>query len=221
MVLGVDTNGDVVLAMFMEPAAGLATAKVWTVQLEPLANPVLLKDADSLLGELAQKAVALQLRPRYLVSTIFPRELGDRRLEDMFVTYHPEIYYSIYSMNDAFRKRWLPKAISAKDALDRLVAWQRSSYKICKVHYAFIAGENDSESDVHAICDAIEERRLMVHVNIVRYNPFDPERHGTEPAEKIIGRNAEIYRSRLPNARVRVIPRVGQDVFASCGMFVS
>ena len=42
---------------------------------------------------------------------------------------------------------------------------------------------------------------------------------GTEPAEEIIQRNAAIYRDRLPNARVAVIPRVGFDVAASCGMF--
>jgi adenine C2-methylase RlmN of 23S rRNA A2503 and tRNA A37 len=145
--------------------------------------------------------------------------LGDRLLEDIFIRYHPEIYYSIYSVHEQFRHRWLPKALPAEEALDRLVAWQRSTYKICKIHYAFIAGENDSEADVHAICDALESRRLMVHVNIVRYNPLDPRRHGVEPPEEIIQRNARIYQARLPYARVRVIPRVGYDVHASCGMF--
>jgi 23S rRNA (adenine2503-C2)-methyltransferase len=161
---------------------------------EPLANQ-------------ARRAVALGLRPRYLVSTIFPRELGDRLLEDVFVTHHPEIYYSIYSVREDFRRRWLPKALPVEEALDRLVSWQRSSYKLCKIHYAFIAGENDSEADVHAICDALERRRLLMHVNIVRYNPHDPRRH------------ARLYQERLPYARVRVIPRVGYDVAASCGMF--
>src|SRR5579871_5054408 len=33
---------------------------------EPLANPVLLSHSDELLGDLAQRAVALGLRPRYL-----------------------------------------------------------------------------------------------------------------------------------------------------------
>jgi 23S rRNA (adenine2503-C2)-methyltransferase len=186
---------------------------------EPLANPVLLSQADEVLGELAQRAVALRLRPRYLVSTIFPRELDDRLLEDIFITHHPEIYYSLYSVSEHFRRRWLPKALPAEEALDRLASWQRSTYKICKIHYAFIAGENDSEADVHAICDALESRRLMVHVNIVRYNPHDPGRHGVEPSEEIIQRNAKIYQSRLPYARVRIIPRVGYDVHASCGMF--
>jgi hypothetical protein len=53
----------------------------------------------------------------------------------------------------------------------------------------------------------------------LRYNPHDPRRHGVEPSEEVIRRNAAIYQSRLPSARVRVIPRVGYDVAASCGMF--
>ena len=59
----------------------------------------------------------------------------------------------------------------------------------------------------------------MVHINIVRYNPHDPARHGLEPPEAVIQRNAAIYRSRLANAHVSVIARVGYDVAASCGMF--
>jgi adenine C2-methylase RlmN of 23S rRNA A2503 and tRNA A37 len=186
---------------------------------EPLANKALLADADGLLGELSRLAVALGLRPRHLVSTIMPRELGNRPLEDVFVTHHPDVYYSIYSMSDRFRRRWLPKALPAEVALDRLASWQRSTHKIVSLHHAYIAGENDAEGDVHAMCDALEERRLMVHVNIVRYNSHDPSRHGVEPPEAILERNAAIYRSRLPNARVSVIARVGYDVAASCGMF--
>jgi adenine C2-methylase RlmN of 23S rRNA A2503 and tRNA A37 len=186
---------------------------------EPLASRIVLADGDYLLGELSRMAIALSLRPRHLISTIYPKEMGDRSLEDIFVTHHPELHYSIYSMSDRFRRRWLPKALPAHDALDRLASWQRSTQKIVILHHAYIAGENDSEGDVHAICDALEERRLMVQVNIVRYNPYDPSRHGVEPPEDVIERNAAIYRSRLPNARVGVIARVGFDVAASCGMF--
>src|SRR4051794_14524406 len=64
---------------------------------EPLASRALLSDADGVLGELARRAVALGLRPRHLISTILPRELGGRPLEDVFVVHHPDIYYSIYS----------------------------------------------------------------------------------------------------------------------------
>ena len=73
---------------------------------------------------------------------------------------------------------------------------------------------------MHAICDAVEARGLRVHVNVVRYNPFDPARHGAEPDEAVIARNAALFTRRLPEARVKVISRVGSDVQASCGMFV-
>jgi 23S rRNA (adenine2503-C2)-methyltransferase len=185
---------------------------------EPLANKALVADADCLLGELSRMAVGLGLRPRHLVSTIYPRGM-DRPLEDVFVIHHPDVYYSIYSMSERFRRRWLPRALPAAAALDRLTSWQRSTHKIVSLHHAYIAGENDSEGDVHAICDALEERGLMAHVNIVRYNPFDPSRHGVEPPVGVIERNAAIYRERLPSARVSIIARVGFDVAASCGMF--
>lgn len=186
---------------------------------EPLASQPLLAGADAILGALGARAVALGLRPRYLVSTILPRALGDRALEDVFVLHHPELYYSIYSMDPAFRRRWLPNALPPDEALDRLASWQRQTYKIVKLHYAFVAGANDAEADVHAVCDAVEGRGLFVHVNVVRYNP-PTEAHGAEPPEEVLARNADIFRARLPHARVRVIPRIGFDVQASCGMFV-
>jgi hypothetical protein len=40
MVLGVDTTNQISLAMFMDPNATLTSAKVWTVQFEPLSNPI-------------------------------------------------------------------------------------------------------------------------------------------------------------------------------------
>ena len=46
MVLGVDEDGDIVFAIFMDPAVGLATARVWMVQFEALVNPVDTDDDD-------------------------------------------------------------------------------------------------------------------------------------------------------------------------------
>ncbi len=186
---------------------------------EPLNNRALIADGDSLLGELSRRAVELGLRPRHLISTIFPRQL-DRPLDDIFITHHPDLHYSIYSMSPRFRQRWLPKAMPAEIALDRLMQWQRSAHKLVTLHHAYIAGENDSEVDVHQICDAVEERGLKVDINIVRYNSADPSRYGVESEESILQRNADIYRSRLLQSRVSIIPRVGFDVAASCGMFL-
>lgn len=186
---------------------------------EPLASEVLLTEADAVLDGLWHRGKAHGMRSRFLVSTILPRQLGDRALEDVFDRYRPEIYYSLYAVDEAFRRRWLPKALPVDDALARLASWQRHTYKLVKIHYAFIAGENDAEAQVHAVCDALEAHELLCHVNLVRYNP-PSDRHGAEPSEAVVHRNASIFAARLPHTRVRVIPRVGFDVQASCGMFV-
>ena len=39
MVLGVDTAGDIVFAVFIDPATNLTSAKVWMVQFEALSHP--------------------------------------------------------------------------------------------------------------------------------------------------------------------------------------
>jgi 23S rRNA (adenine2503-C2)-methyltransferase len=187
---------------------------------EPLASRVIQERGDELLEQLTRLAFTHGLRAQHLISTIYPKEWRERKLEDVFVVSNPELHYSIYSMSDRFRRRWLPKAQPVDVALDRLVSWQRWSQKIITLHHAYIADENESEVDVHAICDALEERRLMVNINIVRYNSFDTTRFGTEPSEEIIQRNAAIYRERLPHSRIGVISRVGFDVAASCGMFL-
>jgi adenine C2-methylase RlmN of 23S rRNA A2503 and tRNA A37 len=186
---------------------------------EPLLNPVIVQRSGELLDRLWRLADGHGLHARFLISTIMPKRLA-RSLVDMFDRYHPELYYSLYSTDDSFRRRWLPNAQPVDAALDQLAAWQRATSKIVKIHFAFIRGLNDSEANVHAICDALAARALHAHVNIVRYNP--PSRdHGDEPDEAVIERNAQIFRTRMPHARVQVVPRVGFDVNASCGMFVT
>lgn len=188
---------------------------------EALANPTVFTHAGRLFNALAAEATKHFLVPRFSVSTIMPKMLGNHyALEEIFTSHHPDIYYSIYSTNKDFRRKWLPKALPVDAALDKLVAWQKHTNKIVKLHHAYIAGENDSLFDVNAICDAVEKRKLLVNVNIVRYNPLNPAKHGREPDVEIIERNADTYRRRLPYARVKVIERVGQDVQASCGMFI-
>jgi 23S rRNA (adenine2503-C2)-methyltransferase len=186
---------------------------------EPLLNPSLVEHSSELFDRLWRLANSHGLRARFLVSTIFPKGF-QRPLADVFDRYEPELYYSLYSTDDAFRRRWLPNAQPVDAALDQLAAWQRITSKIVKIHFAFIRGLNDSEADVHAICDALATRGLHANINIVRYNPPSPQ-HGEEPAEAVIERNADIFRARFPHARVQVVPRVGVDVSASCGMFVT
>lgn len=188
---------------------------------EPLANQIFLENADVVLRGLRDLAHDLGLEPKFLISTIWPKEYGYSRLTDTFTDpdVYPELYYSVYSMNPRFRKQWLPKASSPITALDELKHWQDVTGKTPKIHYAFINDQNDTLGDVKAICDEIQEIGLRVNWNVVRYNP--PVGHWSkETVEGQIHYLAGYVRSRLPDARVKVIPRVGTDVQASCGTFL-
>jgi 23S rRNA (adenine2503-C2)-methyltransferase len=114
----------------------------------------------------------------------------------------------------------LPASIPVEQALEKLVNWQNHSSKIPKIHYAFIAGQNDSQEDVHSICELINEYKLRVNINIVRYNP-PSEEQGIESPIEVIERNQDIFKNKLSMAQVKDIPKVGFDVYASCGMFVN
>jgi len=120
------------------------------------------------------------------------------------------IYWSLYSISDKFRKRWMPKAATPNDCIrffdgfpvDHLV-----------VHMAFIEGENDSMEDIRNVKNYLKDNfQVMPKINIVRYNPFSPK-HGLE-SSKIL----EIQEGLGPTCKV--VDRVGFDVAASCGMFL-
>lgn len=185
---------------------------------EPLESTAILLDNMELFSRLAERALKRGLRPKFLVSTILPNSLTTP-LEDVFPLYHPEIYYSIYSTDPEFRKRWLPKAMPVERALQMLQSWQRNTGKIPKIHYALIEGENDSKADTDLICDAIEDANLICNFNLVRYNPYSG-RHGKEPAIEVVRERMHQLKERFPMSRVKMIDRVGFDVKASCGMFI-
>jgi len=187
---------------------------------EVFVNRLVLTRADDLIDELARRALARNLYPKFKFSTIMPSSLSDREVTDVFRYHQPDIYYSIYSTDPIFRRRWLPKALNVPTALRKLKAYQILTRKVIVLHWALIDGQNSDSTDVEAICDAVNGIGLRVDVNLVRYNPYS-ERLGQEPSEEVIKRNAHVLEERLPGARVKVVPRVGFDVKASCGTFLN
>lgn len=186
---------------------------------EPLANKILLDSGDELLTKLGQVAKEEGLPAKFNVSTIMPMTLKTS-LTDIFHYINPTIYYSIYSTNPEWRQKWMPAAMDTNEALRMLKEYQDFSKKIVKLHYAFIANENDSAEEVNNICDAVEKHNLICEFNLVRYNPAAPDQ-GIESSDEVIARNIGIISNRFKfHTKVQMIPRVGFDVKASCGMFV-
>lgn len=186
---------------------------------EPLANQILLDSGDELLSKLGQVAKDEGLPAKFNISTIMPLSLK-KSLVDIFHYSNPTIYYSLYSTNPVWRKKWMPGAMEVSKALEMLAEYQDFSKKIIKIHFPFIAGENDSPEDINSMCDAIDKTGLVCEFNLVRYNPAS-EDQGVESSELVIGQNIHSLIERFNfNTKVQVIPRVGFDVKASCGMFV-
>lgn len=186
---------------------------------EPLLNPWLREDSASVLTMLGSKATDRNLFPKFNISTIMPKDAPrphrEQRLAEMFPIVTPTIYYSIYSVVDWWRDKWLPAAMPVDQALDELKEYQDLSKKLVKFHGAFIKGENDSDSDIQRMLDKIAKSGIQAEFNVVRYNPFSSDQG--EESDELARISSQIGKV-MP---VKTIPRVGFDVSASCGMFVS
>jgi adenine C2-methylase RlmN of 23S rRNA A2503 and tRNA A37 len=183
---------------------------------EPMSSAVIRTDGDAVLTDLGKLASKHAVYPKFNISTIMPLDMSGVDIHEVFWTTAPTIYYSLYSINDSFRKKWLPAAMPYRDALRKLKKYQDLSKKIVKIHFAFIDGENDNARDVAALVRTMNESGLQFEMNIVRYNPFSPEQgKETEKLDSIV----EYLKGSL-DGKVKVIQRVGRDVYASCGTFV-
>ena len=187
---------------------------------EALANQVLLHQGKELF--LAMEKMINEVEPKaevhFLVSSIIPSEFT----QDLKVVLnHPRayLYYSLYSLNPMFRKRWVPKAMDPYKALDLLQKYQQETKQRVVLHWAFIAGQNDQEEDVNHIIEEVLKRDLKVKFNLVRYNPHDL-RHGEETKESVLQERFDALKKAFGDEESRIVPRVGMDVKASCGMFV-
>lgn len=181
---------------------------------EPLSNPVLVNDAANHFAELYTISEAYGLKPRFNISTIMPNSLRKSPASMFSKGFRPTIYYSIYSVNKDFRKRWLPSAMPVDEALALLAEYQISTGAEIVFHGAFIKGQNDSREDILALMTSIQSYNIQGRFNIVHYNPYSENEGEESNAIKEIAHTISYF---MP---VQVVSRVGLDVHASCGMFI-
>ena len=186
---------------------------------EPLANPVVLYNSKELFDKLGAKAESLGLKAQFMISSIIPEDFNVD-LADIFSDQRANLYYSLYSTQEKFRKRWLPKAKDCQTALDMIADFQSKTGREIALHWAFIAEQNDSIEELNKTMEDVKSRGIKAKFNLVRYNPHS-DRYGYEPEDQHIIQLFNIVQSYLPNPKSRIVPRVGHDVKASCGMFVS
>jgi len=187
---------------------------------EALSNRPLVEGFGAFAGPATARVRAvLGVESVFNVSSIFPQD-GPVDLVGAFGGWPVTFFWSLYSLNPRFRKRWMPKARVPLEVAAALRVWQAASGRPIVLHWAFIEGENDDPAEVRALADWVVEQGLDARFNLVRYNPFS-DAQGREPDER---RLEALFDDLVPAMRVpgsRVVPRVGFDVAASCGMFVS
>lgn len=186
---------------------------------EPLANPEILFRPRPLFDALSLRADRFSLKPQFMISSIIPEDFSGN-LTDIFSDERATLYYSLYSTDEKFRKRWLPKAMNAHLALDKIAEFQAETGRPVVLHWAFIENHNDNEEQLHKTMEEVIKRGIKARFNQVRYNPHS-DLYGEEPKEEKVIQLFNIVTSYLPDSNSRIVPRVGFDVKASCGMFVS
>lgn len=178
-------------------------------QMRPLHDAVSRLAAEAGVGEVV-----------YNPSSIFPVGTEDLDLAAAFGGLPVTPFWSLYSLDPTFRKRWLPKAIAPELALGKLLDFQAATGREVVLHWALIAGQNDRDADFAAIAEMVSRSGLEARLNLVRYNPADAGT-GQEAPEDRYQAALDILGSVMKRPGSRVVPRVGFDVKASCGMFVS
>ena len=164
------------------------------------------------------------------ISTIMPHTMKQRELTDVLCTSRNDntnIYYSLYSIKEQFRKKWIPNALPYKKALRKLKNYQDKSGKPIAIHFALIEGENDNVEDVQDMCDILREYNFeRLKFNLVRFNPHPSMSQYKEPTQEKMDRIFDMLKKVAKDETIvtnksRTVPRAGPDVFASCGMFIN
>lgn len=185
---------------------------------EPMSNPAVGRELFERLRDLA---LSYGLKPRVKISTIMPLDIT---VED-WKAFVPEgipvdMYYSLYRMDDDWRRRWIPKSIAPRKALSMLAGYRAATGQRVILHWALIEGENDDVAHAANICEAARLSGLEFDYNLVRYNAANGKSREAS-RERIDLYLAEMSRHVASPNRIREIPRVGYDVAASCGMFLT
>ena len=185
---------------------------------EPLANKVILNN----FGEWYErsKEICDNIKVKHNVSTIMPNTVKYHKMSEIFGKNEVYMYYSLYSVNPKFRKFWLPNAMDYNIALDKLKEFQEYNNQQITFHWAFIEGENDQIDDMKKLADVLRMYKFNGKFNLVRFNP-PPKSPYREPHLDKLRELFQIVNDGLNNnPRSKIVGRVGEDIYASCGMFI-
>ncbi|MFG6082842.1 hypothetical protein ACEUZ9_004074 [Paracoccus litorisediminis] len=187
---------------------------------EPLSNADLTRRFGTLSDWIRADCEMRDIGAMFNISSIFPQDSAGIDLARAFRGAPVTIFWSLYSLDPRFRRRWLPRAQEPQMIRDRLLAWQEATGGKVVLHWALIDGQNDDAESLGEIHDFIAVSGLDARLNLVRYNTHSAKT-GSEAAIERYEDALKIIGDVMTVSGSRIVPRVGFDVNASCGMFMS
>lgn len=191
-------------------------------------NLAFMARGDALANPNVNGSLVMRLLRRYTsaphakvtISTIFPKQADaiDELLFRRFKGFQPNLYWSLYTFDEAVRETLLPNAGDPYAVLEGLVEWQNVTGLEVVIHHALIDGVNSGIGHAEKIVATLADLGLCYRVNLVRYNP--PDNSTREASDDVYETHRRIYAQSSCCAGARIQPRVGFDVSASCGMFL-
>jgi adenine C2-methylase RlmN of 23S rRNA A2503 and tRNA A37 len=177
---------------------------------------------DSINGELLvliSSMLPKDINIRFKISTIFPRStyLKWKNLSNRFGAIQPDIYWSCYSLNGKSKQQHMPNATDPLIVLPKLKLYQDETSKIPWIHHCFVPGLNDKIEDTLDIIALLDDYELFYKFNFIEYNDY----YGSNPNyTNMINELLTVLQTQKYCVKSKLIDRVGNDVKASCGMFV-
>lgn len=182
---------------------------------EPLNNPHLMANFRLIVNELAHMAYQYGLEAKFQMATSFPKSYEGDLIED--IPNNVALYYSLYSLDLKFRRKWLSKSLLGEVAISELQEWHKETGGEVRLQYSFIKGENDSLGHTQEIADILTNLEFYPDFNILKYSPYS-EKQGEPSGQDVVDRNINLLEKLLP-VNIKSVKPVGTDVKSSCGMF--
>jgi 23S rRNA (adenine2503-C2)-methyltransferase len=186
-------------------------------------NKHIVNDYESVYNEINSEIQRAKLITKMNISTIMPYTIRDKKLIDIFKTKgdNTYLYYSLYSLDEKFRKIWMPNAIPWQLALDKLKEYQDNGGNIITFHWPFIKDQNDNIHDVEKMATKLKSYNFNAKFNLVRYNNHPNLPNKETPMDKLKILFDIVNNGLNNNKKSYIVPKVGEDVSASCGMFIN